>query len=267
MAKKWITILVLLVLVFQVILFGHRAVILSIEYQKSNPDTIVLNYDSTLSHKIVTEHSEIIDRAIRENRQKKIETFEFNPNTVSQEELERLGFSEKQAKSIVNYRSKGGKFKRKQDFAKSYAVPEDIYKRLESFIVIPKIDINKADTLKLQFLPGIGSYYSRKIVEHRQELHGYSYIEQLLDLWNFDRDKLEDIQDLIICSPNEPYPLWTLPEDSLYNHPYIRHSARDIVKFRKKHDKREWTIDNLMEDGIIDEYNGNKLKKCNILAP
>ena len=48
-----------------------------------------------------------------------VETFRFNPNTVSLDDLMRLGFSEKQAQSIINYREKGGRFRRPADFAKS----------------------------------------------------------------------------------------------------------------------------------------------------
>ena len=52
-------------------------------------------------------------------RVKKYETFAFNPNTVSVDEMIRLGFSQKQAESIDNYRKKGGSLRLKADLSKS----------------------------------------------------------------------------------------------------------------------------------------------------
>lgn len=60
------------------------------------------------------------------------ENFRFNPNVVSVNDLRRLGFSLKQAESIDNYRKKGGRFRRKEDFAKSYVVADSVYRRLEN---------------------------------------------------------------------------------------------------------------------------------------
>ena len=45
------------------------------------------------------------------------ERFAFDPNTISADSLQRLGFSAKQAQSILKYRSKGGKFRYKEDFS------------------------------------------------------------------------------------------------------------------------------------------------------
>lgn len=65
--------------------------------------------------------------------------FDFNPNTISHDSLLLLGFSDAQARGIENYRSKGGKFRRKEDFARMYTVSPEKYQELESFIVIPDI--------------------------------------------------------------------------------------------------------------------------------
>ena len=50
------------------------------------------------------------------------ELFQFDPNTVSLEELVRLGFSPKQAQVILNYRQAGAVFRVKSDFARCYTV-------------------------------------------------------------------------------------------------------------------------------------------------
>lgn len=62
--------------------------------------------------------------------------FQFDPNTICPDSLCLLGFSRKQAESIVKYRSKGGKFRKKEDFAKMYVVSEEKYAELANLIVI-----------------------------------------------------------------------------------------------------------------------------------
>lgn len=66
--------------------------------------------------------------------------FEFDPNTATQEELQRLGLRERTVKSIVNYRSKGGQFRKKEDLKKIYTLAEEDYFRLEPYIRIASND-------------------------------------------------------------------------------------------------------------------------------
>ena len=198
-----------------------------------------------------------------------MESFRFNPNTVSVEDLIRLGFSEKQAQAIDNYRAKGGRFRRKADFAKSFVVADSVFRRLEPFIDIPRVDLNRADSAALDALPGIGPYYAAKIVGYRAELGGYSYPEQLMDLYRFDREKYDALQDLVFCSKPAPYALWTLPADSLRKHPYIhsRQVARAIVLFRENTPREDWTVQALSAAGILPEEDGRRLSRCVIAEP
>lgn len=200
---------------------------------------------------------------------RRVETFRFNPNTATVEDLMRLGFSEKQARSIDNYRQKGGRYRRREDFARSYVVADSVYERLENYIDIPKLDINSADSAAFDALPGIGPYYAAKMVEYRKKLKGYSYPEQLLDLYNFDREKYDAISDLVFASRPEPYPLWSLPADSLKLHPYIGKIAvaRSIVFYRTHNSPGECTVDGLLKAGIISAENAAKLQKCFIAEP
>lgn len=66
------------------------------------------------------------------------ERFSFNPNTIGLDSLQRLGFTPRQARSILNYRSKGGKFRRREDFARLYVVDSTMYASLEEYISIPR---------------------------------------------------------------------------------------------------------------------------------
>lgn len=186
---------------------------------------------------------------------RKVESFDFNPNTVSVENLQRLGFSPKQAAAIDNYRKKGGRFKRKSDFAKSFVVSDSIYRRLEPYIVIPLLDLNLADSAAFDSLPGIGGYFASKMVAYRSRLGGYSCKEQLMDIYHFDREKFDNLEDLVTVNPKyvKPYPLWTLPADSLSRHPYIASMAvaKGIVMYREHNPKSKWTVSGLAEAGVI----------------
>ena len=197
---------------------------------------------------------------------RKVENFRFNPNTVSQEELCRLGFTEKQAQSILNYREKGGRFRRKSDFAKSYVVADSVFKRLEPFIDIPLLDINKADSAAFDALPGIGGWFAHKMVEYREQLHGYSCPEQLMEIWHFDQEKFDGLKDLIKCSPAEPYPFWSGTLEEIRNHPHVRNwqTARDIAFYRDHNPPENLTADGLLKAGIITEEQAVRLRRCRL---
>ena len=301
--------IVFLIVGYQTALFVHRAAVMKVVANRDEPDTVfvyrsdVSDYDGayvkggagtdgnearnsgngtkmSISEKegeavaVVRKNADHHPRAetVRSNApRKKVETFRFDPNTISVEDLCRLGFTPKQAQSIDNYRQKGGRFRRKTDFAKSFVVSDSIYRRLELYIDIPLTDLNLADSAALDALPGIGGWYASKIIEHRNALGGYSYKEQLMDIQRFDEQKFKALEDLIIVSPEyqTPYPLWSLPADSLCLHPYIGNieTARAIVLYRNNSPKDRCTIEELRLAGILTPDNADKLSKCLISKP
>lgn len=152
----------------------------------------------TVTERHYAPHSEIV-KEIR-NKNRRVESFTFNPNTAGVEDLVRLGFTQKQAQAIDNYRARGGRFRRKSDFAKSFVVSDSVFARLESYIDIPKVDINKADSAAFDDLPGIGPYFAAQMVSYRDKVGGYACPEQLLDIYNFGQERFDGLKDLIICS-------------------------------------------------------------------
>ena len=268
--------LVFLAIGYQTALFMHRAAVLRIAESMDHPDTVYLvsgpasSGESSYSGQFRSQgaRTERTQQARRSLSRRTCETFRFNPNTVSIEDLQRLGFSARQAEAIDNYRKKGGVFRRKEDFKKSYVVEDSVYRRLEEYMDIPKLDINAADSADFDALPGIGPFYAARMVSYRKELHGYSYPEQLMDIYRFDAEKYAGLADLIEVGPSEPYGLWTLPEDSLRKHPYIRsYAAHGIVIFRENNDVDKLTVAALAEAGVLDPELAPKLEKCRIAAP
>ena len=274
---------VFLIIGYQTALFVHQAAVMKIAANRDEPDTIyIYEYPDSRSSgaragaainrvavEVKRKNADHSDRAaeVRANVPRKtVESFQFNPNTASVEDLCRLGFSPKQAASIVEYRNKGGKFRRKSDFARSFVVSDSIYKRLEPYIDIPLIDLNLADSAAFDTLPGIGGWFASKMVEYRKELGGYSYKEQLMDIWKFDREKYDNLSDLITIDTAyiKPYPLWTHPVDSLRLHPYIRNyeTARAIVLFRENNLPDSCTVSALARAGILPPDLATKLSHC-----
>ena len=278
--------LVFLMIGFQVSAFVYKASVAKIVANRDEPDTVYVFRDETripdrdvndvqIDEKSVVRrnsaHSPTAE-AIRQNLPRKsVESFRFDPNTVSVDELCRLGFSPKQAQSIVSYREKGGRFRRKSDFAKSFVVSDSVFRRLESYIDIPLVDLNLADSAAFDTLPGIGGWFASRMVEYRKALGGYSYKEQLMDIRNFDQEKFDALSDLITVSKENmtPYPLWTLPADSLSMHPYIRNyeTACAIELYRKNTPKDDWTVENMSASGVISKEYAAKLSRCVFASP
>jgi DNA uptake protein ComE-like DNA-binding protein len=279
--------LVFLVIGYQTALLIHNSALTRIAANRDAPDTVFIYKETAPAAKNPSaaestsmnvrtaerrnaEHSPRVE-AVRKNLpRKKVESFTFNPNTVSVEDLCRLGLSSSQADAIDSYRKKGGRFNRKTDFAESYVVSDSIYRRLEPYIHIPLTDLNLADSAAFDALPGIGGWYASKIIEHRKRLKGYSYKEQLMDIQRFDEQKYEKLCDLVIVSEEhvKPYPLWELPADSLRLHPYIGdYAAEGIVLFRENNPKQLWTIEGLKKAGVLNPGLALKLERCHIRQP
>ena len=274
--------LVFLIIGYQTALLIHNSALTRIAANRDAPDTVFIYQETVPADNVVTVkeirtserrnavHSPRVE-AVRKNLPRQnVESFDFNPNTVSVEDLCRLGFSSKQAEAIESYRKKGGRFNRRSDFAESFVVSDSIYKRLEPYIQIPLTDLNLADSAAFDNLPGIGGWFASKIIEHRERLQGYSYKEQLMDINRFDAQKYEKLCDLINVSEDyiRPYPLWELPADSLRLHPYIGdYAAEGIVLYRQNNPKQLWTVEGLKKAGVLNPGLALKLERCRIRQP
>src|SRR5690606_21452749 len=64
--------------------------------------------------------------------------FPFDPNTASLEDLIQLGLKPKVARTIINYRNKGGTFHEPEDLSKIYTLSDEDFQRLFPFIRILK---------------------------------------------------------------------------------------------------------------------------------
>jgi competence protein ComEA len=111
--------------------------------------------------------------------------FKFNPNTISPDSLCLLGFSEKQALTIIHYREKGGIFRRKEDFKKMYVVDDARYVELLPYITIPQGNTSiSGNKTALQIHNSSANNYGT-------ENAGIMITKQNSDFQNFARDRRE----------------------------------------------------------------------------
>ena len=197
------------------------------------------------------------------------ETFPFDPNTADSNQLIRLGLQPWQVRNIYKYRSRGGIYRKKEDFAKLYGLTVKDYRRLEPYIRISsdylpaatlvgdrsygadeangtgepyprKIDstqhivLNMADTTELRKVPGIGSYYAKEIVRYGQRLGGYVSVDQLDEIADFP----QDAKKYFVVEDAHPQQLNVnkLTLQQLRRHPYINfYRAKAIMDYRRLH--------------------------------
>ena len=98
-----------------------------------------------------------------------------------------------------------------------------------------RVALNSADTALLQRVPGIGSYWARRIVQYRQQLGGFYSIYQLRDMKGFPMESLP-----YLFLPDEervkPLNINRLSVEELGRHPYFTYSqARAVVAYRRRH--------------------------------
>lgn len=177
----------------------------------------------------------------------------FNPNDYQLEDWMNLGLSEKQAKTILNFNKYG--FHSVQDMQKCFVFQnESFFDMIKDSLVFSKqtigskydqamsrnlaVDLNKASKEELKKLKGIGDYYADKIIAYRTRLGGYLSVNQLLEIYRFDQEKLSSIKPYLLLNKNDVHQidLNKVSTKELKNHPYINdwNLANSIVKMREQ---------------------------------
>lgn len=197
------------------------------------------------------------------------ERFVFDPNTADSTQLLSLGLQPWQVRNIYKFRSKGGVYRKKSDFARLYGLTAKQYRELEPYIRIspdyqpaatlfakesdsvsdqkssplhpatsPKlaegetIDLNTADTVALKRVPGIGSYFARRIASYRQRLGGFVSTEQLAEIEGFPPSAKTFFT--VTASAVHRFNINRLTLNELKRHPYMNYyRARAIVDHRR----------------------------------
>jgi len=194
------------------------------------------------------------------------ELFDFNPNTATKSDWQKLGFSEKQATTFIKYTSKGGKFYKKEDLLKIYGVEQEHYNILEPYIVLEKqeenqptyneniiVEINSATQNELTKIKGIGDYYASRMLKYRDLLGGYFKKEQLLEVYGMKPEVYEKIKDNIEIDTKNLVKINInfANEKELASHPYLDYKTADkITEYRNKNGAYK-SLKTLIDKNII----------------
>ena len=194
--------------------------------------------------------------------------FPFNPNKLPDSEWKRMGMSERQIRMIKNYEAKGGKFYKKEDFAKMYCISKEEYAVLEPFINIPPIDslssgqhskekkriaesavisenepvitpllINQTDSLELIKIPNLSPWLAHRILKYRNSLGGFVALEQLFEVSGIDSLKFKQISTFLVIDPEQIKKLNInrLTFKELLQHPYLDYDqTKKIINYRER---------------------------------
>ncbi|HWV33495.1 MAG TPA: helix-hairpin-helix domain-containing protein [Dyadobacter sp.] len=224
--------------------------------------------------------------ATNEPRPEQIKLVRFDPNTASERELMGVGISGFLAGRIERFRSKGGRFRRKEDLMKIYDFPPDLYARLEKYIVIrdqkpgfeaaqqssskpspgtgrryevknsiQAFDINQCDTTELIRLKGIGSKLALRIVKFRDGLGGFHTIGQFNEVYGLDSLALTELKRFAkVGSAVKKININTATVEELGRHPYLRNrkQMQVLINYRTQHGAFR-SLEELRNIKVVDE--------------
>jgi len=110
-------------------------------------------------------------------------------------------------------------------------------------------------------LPGIGPYYTSKILRFRRALGGFYAIEQLGEIYGLPDSVITAIQPLLICEGDlKPIHINEVDADMLDNNPYIsRKQAKLIIAYRTQHGKYEY-INQIKIAGMLSQKEIEKIE-------
>ena len=182
----------------------------------------------------------------------------FDPNVLDLEGWKNLGFSEKQAQVIINYKERNlrGYFKNLEDIQKCFVISADKFLELKPWIKIKeqeqksiteelpklkevqKIDFSKIDVNQITFKQlvefGFDEKSAASFLGFRKKLGGFVDKKQILETYNISQDLAKNLIEItnMDASKIQKYSLKDAPEDFLKNHPYFRRYGDKIIFFR-----------------------------------
>ena len=283
-AEQWLGVAVLVIL-----MVGTLMAVKHFQPKKEEDSTWV--NDSTMTH--FTAHQAQQDSIRKTEWEKRYprDTIEirmqaFDPNTADSSTLVHLGFKPWQAKNMLKYRAKGGKYRKPDDLKRLYGMTDSMYQALTPYIHIAReevdslvdsvrmdslpqwqkenkdtiINLRTADTTELKMLYGIGSYRARQIVRYREQLGGFVRVEQVLEAKGMDGVNADTLlqhlyMDSVIV---EQIPINQVGAQRLARHPYLRfEQAKTIYELRRQ----KIRLDSIQQLNELDCLSSETLEK------
>ncbi len=163
---------------------------------------------------------------LMESNQPKI--YPFNPNFITDFKGYKLGMSSEEIDRLLGYRKQNKWINSKEDFQKVTKVSDSFLGQISSYFKFPdwitnpkpkysdwrkgfkektfdqKIDLNIATQLQLEEINGIGKSFSKRIVDYRRKLVGFSDDIQLYEVYGLDYQVVNRIlNEFTVKTPKE----------------------------------------------------------------
>ena len=209
----------------------------------------------------------------------------FDPNTADSSTLVHLGFKPWQAKNLLKYRAKGGRYRKPEDLKRLYGMTDSMYQILQPYIQIVRTEVDSlrmdsmgrdslwrdtirydsmpkwqhvkkdtilnlrtADTTELKMIRGVGSYRAKQIVRYRDALGGFVRVEQLREVEGMELVADSVMKHFVLDSANvKQLNVNSMGVRQLSRHPYLRfEDAKAIYELRRRKIKLD-SIEQLYE--------------------
>jgi competence protein ComEA len=183
--------------------------------------------------------------------------FNFDPNEASFDTLTLLGLSEKQARTLVNYRNSGGRFRYASDIKKIYGIDDQTAATVMPYIVFEtgsgkntyyhsdpvseqeisnRLDLNRCDSASLVRLPGLGPVLSSRIIKFRKLLGGFASVDQLKEVYGLKDTTFNNLKDRVFADSSAitGIKINDVGFRELARHPYLeRYEIESIIKYKE----------------------------------
>lgn len=148
----------------------------------------------------------------QQQAEKQPKIFPFNPNYINDFRGYRIGMNIDELNKLYAFRKKGKFVNSAKEFQKITGVSDSLLKKISPYFKFPEWvvrrnklqksnqktplvvqDINKATAEQLRVIYGIGEKISKRIIAYRTKLQGFSYNNQIYEVWGLDKTVAEDL--------------------------------------------------------------------------
>ena len=177
------------------------------------------NFDSQqmvdLSQPKITSYNKQLDSLKKKSsKKKKFKIYPFNPNYISDYKGYQLGMNVDEIDRLLAHREQRLYVNSAKEFQTITKISDSLLQKISPFFKFPEwvqkknnnknnqqryipnsriniseittVDINKATLKDFTFIEGVDEYLSERIIKYRSKLQGFSFKEQLFEVWGLD---------------------------------------------------------------------------------